>query len=271
MITVLGLLGKAVDLIVSTVAKKTIDLTLDEKKQAAKAFIRLHESLSELEQVASEFLAYIQLLKVENGSVLFSSRLEHMSARLKPTGTEFVKALREVTPVLGFYSPELMLLLGQVGMGKFGLLKNFFFLVQDANREELAKTEPLAAMVYGMADEEAHAVSQMLQLTLTPQGRTSSLDFSIPNQRLLDDEFGIMNLSSAPDLEGHQDTFKIDLFEVVKSNLDIIHIDGCDARKLVDLQARLEEQKKTLSDARESLRIFITEQFTVSDVLWVSK
>jgi hypothetical protein len=50
MLAALGLVGKAVELLVSTVAKKKLDLALDDKKRAAKAFVRLHESILELER-----------------------------------------------------------------------------------------------------------------------------------------------------------------------------------------------------------------------------
>ena len=53
-----GFVGKVIDLVLTRVAGKHIELSLDKKQQAAKAFVRFHESVTDLQAVLDEFLKY---------------------------------------------------------------------------------------------------------------------------------------------------------------------------------------------------------------------
>jgi len=142
MLTALGLIGKAIEFLVTNISKKKIYLVLDDKKRAAKAFIRLHEAILGLEVISANFMLYIEGLKGGRNSRMYMVHIRRISEPLKPASLEFVEALREVGPVLTFYDPALQQALGQVTVGKMGSMKNFFYLVLSQPVHYLTNSAP---------------------------------------------------------------------------------------------------------------------------------
>ena len=70
---------------------------------------------------------------------------------------------------------------------------------------------------------------------------------------------------------GKRSKISIALFEIVRSNLDAVHVGYLEVDKLIDLYPRLKRQHELISAARELLRAFIEANFSVVDVLYVKR
>lgn len=284
MLTSLGLVGKVIEFLVTTVSKKKLDLALDDRKRAAKAFIRLHEALLELETISVAFISYVEGLKNGKNSKLYKVHIDRrFLATLKPSAKEFFDSLRELTPTLSLYGPELSELLGAVRVGKMGVLKNFYYIVHNAIAEEVGEyTRPQEEDKTSKAPKHSE---RLLLFEPTPvSGAYYSLDLTIPNDTLMsadlkklstptcrvEEIFGLMTFAADGSLSrGGSDV--TDLFELVRDNLDAVHVDYLDVNQLIDLYPRLKRHHEVLVEARESLRQFIQARFALSDVLYVMK
>jgi hypothetical protein len=296
MITSLGLIGKAVELLVCTVSKKKIDFALDDKKKAAKAFVRLHESILGLEVISDGFLAYIQGLKDGRNTKLYSVHMGRVLADLRPASLEFVQALAEVSPVLALYDRDLQRLLGSVSVMKRGLLKNFFYIVQGAIIDDIGARSP---------SQREGAEPMLLRFQSSPVDRSfCALSFTVPSDMLIDAELPpLREIAVHPgsgdfygdmfDLEfsdassellsgdrGHDTAdatlrerprMRIDLFEVIQSNVESVDVGYLEINKLIDLHPRLKRHHAFLAEVRESLRQFIEARFSLCDVLYVAR
>jgi hypothetical protein len=277
MLAALGLVGKAVELLVSTVAKKKLELALDDKKRAAKAFVRLHESILELERIGEGFLGYIDRAKHRSNPKIYEDHLDDCIKSLKAASIEFVAAMRQVTPVLSLYSPELETMLGAVAVGKRGALKNFFYLVQSSIAADMASQDLTGP----------DTTRDILRFDMDfVERRFASLSMTLPKETFLENAGALMEqgLAGRPGnafsderlffieyRAAGEPPLKIDLFEVVCANLESVQIDCLDNNKLIDLYPRLRRQQDIIRDARESLRKFIEANFSLTDVRYVSQ
>ena len=205
------------------------------------------------------------------------AHLKEFVKPLKAASIEFVGAMSQVSPVLALYSPALNTMLGDVAVGKRGILKNFFYIVQGSIAADMASQDI----------NNPATTRDILRFNMDfVESRFASLSMTLPKEAFLETAVPLMEqvLSDRP---GHdfsdermfsieyraagQEPLKIDLFEVVSANLESVQIDCLDNNKLIDLYPRLRRQQDIICQSRESLRNFIEANFSLSDVLYVSK
>ena len=269
MFAFLGFVGKAIELVLTRLAGKHIDLALDNKRQAAKAFVRFHESVTDLQAVLDEFLKYSESFIQQRNFNLRTSRVSPIIARLQPASREFVDSLGHLGPALRLYDPALADLLGRVAVLKHGLLKNvYYFFAQSVEREV-------------SSDPQHPGGSPVATFGSTPVDEYfCSLDLTMPNDTLMEANwngwvervahgggidnfdlfFGAANRAKQIERNAH-------LIEIIQNNIEHIHIDYSDLPKLTSLHYKLTLHRQILGDALEGLRNFIVGQFSISDVL----
>src|SRR3954451_9085016 len=113
MFTFAGFIGKMIEFLVTRVAGKHIDLALDEKKTAARAFFRFHESVAQLKAILDEFLEYSETFIQGRNFNVRASRISAIAGKLNPASKEFVNSLEQLGPALALYDPALAKVLGR--------------------------------------------------------------------------------------------------------------------------------------------------------------
>jgi hypothetical protein len=266
-----GVVGKVIDLVLTRVAGKHIELSLDKKHQAAKAFVRFYESVTDLQAVLDEFLKYSESFVLQRNFNLRASRIAPIIARLQPASREFVESLGHLGPALRLYDPPLADVLGRIVVMKHGLLQNVYSFFAQSIEAEVSRNGPYprapltspAAFGYSRVDEYF-----------------CSLDLTMPNDILMEVDWNelversahvkgidIVNLFSAERVRAREIERNTNLLEIIQNNVEHLHIDHSDLPRLTSLHFKLQQHRQILSDALERLRNFIAGQFSISDVL----
>jgi len=256
MLTSLALIGKVIEFLLTRIAGKKVDLSLDEKKRAAKAFVRLHEAILSLELILDNFLIYIEGFRVGRNSKIYEVHIKQRVLRnLEPASREFVDSLKQLTPVLSIYDPVLHHLLGEIYVLKLHLLTNFYYIVrqslEDPKNYESSLTKPI---FFNISESDK---------------RFCSLEFSMPTDELLEMDLAYLQQKLNEKLLV-EDQY-LELLQIVRQNMETVQITYVQVDKLVALLPKLKEHRDNLDSARESLRKFIQDNFSLSDVLYVTK
>ena len=260
MLTLMGLIGKIVDFILSKIVGRQIDLALDEKRRAAKAFVRFHESLDRLTNVLDRFLGYTQsFLEGRNFHLRYSS-IGGVFESAKSASKEFLESLEQLDPVLSLYDPALSVMLGKAGRLKGPLVNNVYAFFSDSIGEN-KYSDAKPAFSYEKVEEYF-----------------CSLEVSMPNDQAVEQDWelwyklvqqGIQEsrLGNRWAIEGSMTAFA----DFMRDNLETIRIEPTDVAKLSRLHSMLKEHRQLLSDSAEGLRKFIENNFSISDVLSVTR
>ncbi len=114
MFALAGFIGQLADFILKKVLGNRLDLTLDKKMRAAKAFLHFYDALIQIESVSFEFLKLIQ--PVVNGEQvrLFRAPFDQIAKEADKATQQFVKSFQELHEVVGIYDPALYIMLGDI-------------------------------------------------------------------------------------------------------------------------------------------------------------
>lgn len=122
MITWIGFAGKLIEFIAMKLLGKQLDLALDDKKRACRAFLDLHDALFDVEQVASKFLSMLQRIGVDKRPRLYSAWVRGFQEEVESCTARFVGAANQVSRVLEVLDPAVLLMFGQVHVSKMGMV-----------------------------------------------------------------------------------------------------------------------------------------------------
>ena len=125
MLTWVGFIGKLIDLVVTKIIGKQVDLKLDDRKRAARAFLGLHDALTTLGAIVSEFLAYVQPVLEGTQPRLYRAKGRDLATRGDAASRSLVEALHRLHRVIGIYDPQLALFLRGIVRGKKDMLMGF--------------------------------------------------------------------------------------------------------------------------------------------------
>lgn len=280
MLTWMGLVGKLIDLIVNKVVGKKIDLALSDKKRAAKAFIRFYEATFRLEMILAAFLTYAELFIDREGStkppyrIMYEQTLKTKLGGLRGASHDFVESMSELGHVLYFFDKPLASLFARVEMMKRGMLKNVYYFFADSVSREVE-----SEYNQGVSSEHRDIPTAKFRPTLEPAnqfGNLSGIEFTMPSDALMELDFNeqfeqvfayIKDESYWEQFYNHQDF----VVTILESNIENGYIGATDKDKLIELYGKLKAHTEILTQAREKLRDFIQTQFTISDILSVSK
>jgi len=121
-----GFIGKLVELILSKIMVKHIDLELDERKNAAKAFIKFYDSLVQLEAIANYFVLEASTGSFQGKSGLYKAPLAEVAKKSDEASKSFISSFSELKDVVQIYDPYLALILSGVFTIKQQILASSF-------------------------------------------------------------------------------------------------------------------------------------------------
>lgn len=240
-----AVIGKMVGFMSEKLASKWIDLTLDQKKRACKAFVKLYFAMENLEEITGELLK--QLEEIQKGTEVRVSggSLFYISDLVKTNTEVFLDSVRDLGAVLELFDPVLSAELVQLSTYK----ASFLMTASEGFNVDM--------------DESNGAVSIRYE---KPVDKFLTIDFSETYEwlkkrdRLYDvrdvfewpQQFIVRYFIEEGDVESR--TIRID------NKSDVMTF--CDA---------LKQHSAVLADGTERLRSLIIDKFSPEDILYVNK
>lgn len=282
MLTWMGFVGKLIDLLINKLAGKKIDLALDEKKKAAKAFVRFHEAVVELEQTLANLLTYIETFKENRNTKIHMSQMgRRVTGNLNKASVEFVESLKDLGEVIYFYDYDLALLFAEIFFMKQGLLQNVYAFFERSVQLELEIESEYYEKRPKTVYEDEFGNKRILPVakftTILVDNSYCSIEYTIPDDTLMNLDFKeqfeqIVRSKNTTDFwERHRNMQKLqdEVFTIISLNTKSEFIRYEDKEKLIELYPKLKSHKELLTKAREGLREFIQKQFSLADVLYI--
>jgi len=240
-----GLIGKLVELILSKIVGKRLDLKLDERKRAAKAFLEFHEALAKLEMVAHDFLRAVHPAVVGEKPRLYRAPFDAIARDADAASRAFVDSFRALHQVIRIYDPKLALLLAGISHFKRGMLTSSF--------------------------------TEKMKFELLPNpDSVFSVKYSAPSERLmkasLEDSYEAVS-QSADQLKADESRVwlrewpKDILLSLVEENLIESSIPDNRIAEITAFYEIVAKYAPLLTHAREQLARFLREKFTIEDLL----
>ncbi|HEY9116550.1 MAG TPA: hypothetical protein VIN11_01925 [Roseivirga sp.] len=245
MLTGQGLIGKLVYFLATKLIEKKLDLALDDKKRACRAFVELYYCTDKLEDITNEFLKELKRSKNElqggglpNLFALHGRSLDALSSRFLEIGAELHRAVE-------LYDETLADTVDQLFRFKYS------FLYFAANSIEILPKEG---------------------------ERNRLLKFPVPSARVLDIDME----SYYQWVKTHKDADFSEIYltewpanvlaySIFGGDFPEVTIEISDPEAVAQFSSILEEHGKVLSQARQQLREFVKDNFSIEDVLYVSK
>jgi hypothetical protein len=280
----MGFIGKLVEFVATKLVGRKLDLAMDEKKKACKAFLKLLDSLSELERLFSEFVKYVETLVAGRNSHIYRAHIERITSKLNDASKGFLNSLETLGPVISLYDPHLTRLLSSMMHMKlrFVLMASQFF---QASNEEYSQDDSVSVeQVVETLDDRGfehvevskHVVMRFDRLVVdNPNFR--GLDFTLPSEELMAVDLNDVyeqsltepkTVRQAPPSFGTIPSTDI-LLNLVKDKYLEIRVGPDDIDILIDLYPTFKSHQQVLRQAIESLREFIRDNFSFEDLLYV--
>jgi len=241
-----GFISKLVELILSKIVGKQLDLKLDQRKSAAKVFLEFHDALVNLETVAHDFLREVSPEVVSKNPRLYRFPFTTIARNADVASRSFVDSFCKLHQVISIYDTQLALLLSGISHFKQGLLASSF--------------------------------TERMKFELLPNpDSVFFIKYSAPSERLLgaslensyEAAYQIADRLRISDGEWLKEWPKDVLLSLVEENLiegtipDNRVAEFTEFYKIVDMYTPL------LTKAREQLACFMREKFTLEDLLYV--
>lgn len=274
MLTWMGFIGKLIEFMTTKLIGKKLDLALDEKKRACKAFIKFFDSLSQLEMLFGEFVNYIEKFVAGSNSHIYRVHLAKVTSRLNDASNEFLNSLESLGPVIYLYDPNLTRLFSTMMHAKMRFVQVTSQFFQSSHEEYDFGQES------GNTDVESikQPIMRFDQFTVdNPNFR--GLDFTMPSEELMEIDLNEIYDSAlseryATGMSIYQKSSTLDSYDIllnlVKDKYIEEHLGPDDIDKLVALYPILKAHQEVLAQARESLREFIRQRFSLEDLLYVT-
>jgi hypothetical protein len=235
-----GLLGKLVEFAVERIAGKNIDLLLDDKKKACRAFVELHSCIERLDEITGDFIESIELEAGTDHFVIIT-RLRLLSNSIELLSNRFFELGNELGEAIKLYDSDLARAVGHLYFSKFSIL----LLASEGIKTEESANEALIEYV-------------------RPSSRILTIDMDAYFRKFQE----LKDQISAEDLEWPTGMLIGVDFEGTFEEVTI-KVSDFDSRR--EFAAILRNHRHILSTARMKLREFIKSNFDVSDIVYVSR
>lgn len=242
MVTWGGLIAKMVELLISKVVGKRIDLAFDERKKAARTFLRLHHLLNELEGITREILSNIDNPNRDYPRMR-GAWIHEIDDRVANFSNDFFRLSDDLQMALSFFDPILEQALINLTYSKCSLLVSASHGWHSAAKDLPKSTE----VAYTYPDERLMSIdfeSHYRWLCENKELKLDSLDWP---QSVL---FG---------MERDDDMIRTDS---IPSDPD-----GSRHIRIEELRRVLNFHLTLLTEANAALRAFIGKTFRIEDVL----
>ena len=232
-------IGRILSFTIEKVAGKKIDLTLDDRRKAARKFLCLYYAVSDLEILSKEVAVELRAIIQEKDPTLSREWFRDISAAIDETSQRFLEATQGLLEILRIFDPVLADTVSSLEAHKFSFLliaARGFETVGDKNEStEIEYTRPS---------------DQLSSLDLMENYNWYAAQRPLDHSKTIEWPSGVML------------SFVADETDIRNERLNLR--DAESMNRLADL---LEHHLKSLSEARESLTKFLRENFTIDDLL----
>jgi hypothetical protein len=121
MLTGLGLIGKLIEFLATKLIGRRIDLSLDDRRRACRAFTELYYCVDRLEEITSIFLNELDLLQADSAYNIINE-YHNQSDAIESVSRRFLEIKAEVGWALEVFDPTLAAALVQLYQFKYSLL-----------------------------------------------------------------------------------------------------------------------------------------------------
>lgn len=245
MLTGQGLIGKFVDLLATKLIGKKIDLALDDRKRACRAFVELYYCVERLEDISDHFLEELKDIRESgNGWMVVNSLALHGSS-ISSLSQRFLDIGAELDRVVELYDPDLARAIGQL----YGFKYSFLLFIADS-----------------IHIEEKEGQRNRLLKYREPSPKVLSIDMESYYQWVK--ETGDKKITDSERLEWPANMLAWSAF---KEGFEEVVIEVADVEAVGKFRKVLVDHGAVLTSAREKLRKLIIENFNLDEVLFVSK
>jgi hypothetical protein len=233
----IGLIGRAIAFALEKIAGKKIELTMDQRRKAARIFLRLYHAVLDLELLSKELMVELRAMANETDPEISGEWLRNISYAIDETSERFLEATQGIRDVLIIFDPVLARTLSSLEASKFS------FLI---------------------------IAAQGFKPVISDQGKFIEATYTLPPNDL--DSFSLIDYYNwyADDLERYPNISDwprgtIDGFLADDIQQGVFRLKEPESAFL--LASLLEQHVKNLAEARELLAQFMRTRFTFEDLL----
>lgn len=240
-----GVIGKMIGFMASKLAGKRLDLALDEKKKAAKAFVKLYFAMQQLEEITARLIEDLE--EIQNGKEFYirGGTLLSISQMIDANTWVFLDGVEDLGEVIDLYDPVLSAELVQLSTYKASFLMH---------ASETFKVEE---------DPTSHHV---LITYSKPADKFLTIDFDETYEWLKARE----HLYDVRDVFEWPQNFVV-RYCIEEGDLETSVVRLDDAHAVMKFYGMLKQHSAALSTGKERLRSLIISQFKPEDILYVSQ
>jgi hypothetical protein len=236
------LLGRMIAFIVEKVADKQIDLFLDDRRRAARQFLRLYHALCDLELLSKELVVELRAMAQSNDPEVSAEWIRNISDSAAEISQRFLEATSGLRDVLRIFDPILASTVSDLEAHKFS-----FLIIAARGLEPVDCDEEVAALRFTQPSD------RLTSMDLTENYNWYAENYPLDSTRSLEwpswVTWGIAN----PE-------------DIREGVLELGDPDSL--RRLADL---LECHLRTLTSAREGLAALVRDEFKIEDFLAVQE
>jgi hypothetical protein len=233
-----------VEFILSKLADKTLGNALDDRRRTGRALFDFYDSLTELEELTTEFASILERAASHPTGRIFSAWLVGFQFRVNEASSRFRTHMNTLLRVIALYDPSLERLLSSVNVGKksIRLQASQFFHTADNSF---------------FTDWKLERERGLSSLTILVSKNDSSLN--------LDETYE--DLPTSHDGSWRDRTDYLD--EATRKLTTTLDLAPDDTGTIRSLGYALTDHIRLLETAREDLRLFITSRFSLDELLYV--
>jgi len=240
-----GVIGKMIGFMTSKLIGKRIDLALDEKKKAARAFVKLYFAMEQLEEITSRLIEHLENVQSGNEIYIRGGALLYISQMIDANTWVFLDSVEDLRRVIGLYDPVLSAELVQLSTYKASFLMN---------------------------------ASETFKVEEDPTNNHLFVTYSKPADKFLTIDFDETYewLKAREDLYDVRDVFEwpqnfVVRYCIEEDDLETAVVKLDDTHAVMKFFEMLKQHSAVLSAGKERLRSLIISQFKAEDILFVSK
>ncbi len=242
MIAWAGVVAKLAEYIATKLIGKKIDMTLDKKSRAAKAFLTFHNAFIELDDVLSKTIDLLDNACNRRKPVIFSKELLRLVPKIQEVSKSFLSSLSSTTAAIQIIDPRLSELLKIVAS-----FKGTYF-------------SPLAKLL----------LTNKFEVEFTGLHPFKTLSFTKPDSSVLEIDYETYYAMTADvtHLLIPASWAQEQLVKAMQQGISQYEIGPRDYDKARALCIELKEHRQRIAVAREALREFISKTFSIEDLLF---
>jgi hypothetical protein len=240
-----GVIGKMVGFMSTKLAGKWVDLKLDEKKRAARTFVKLYFAMEQLEEITTNIVKVLGEAEKGTQIDIHGGSLLYLSKEVDANTVMFLDSVADLGKVIELYDPVLAAELVQLSTYKASFLihaSETFRVESDPVDDDISITYAKPAVKFLVIDFDK--IYEWLR-------RRDHL-YDVTDVFEWPENFVVRYCIEEGDLETR----------VVRIN---------DIPGIIKFRGMLEEHSTALSEGRERLRSLIGNHFKPEDILYVSK